>query len=246
MSEPRFSTSTVIMVVAIVGAAAFAAGRTTSSSSSTVAHTTSASAEAPAPVGEQPLPVGHPAVASSGDQQLPVGHPPVAPSGPNAPAFDPAMMGAGAGAGKAETELSWKTPSRWESVPNASSMRLATYRVPRAAGDTADAEVSVMQAGGAVDANVERWIGQFGEEGKRTAKRTTKKVGSLDVVLVEVEGTFDGGMGKDARSERAWALYGAIVSTPGMPHFFKMTGPTRSVKAAHAELDELVTSLSLR
>jgi hypothetical protein len=31
-----------------------------------------------------------------------------------------------------------------------------------------------------------------------------------------------------------------------MPHFFKMTGPAKSVRAARAELDELLASLAPR
>jgi hypothetical protein len=39
-------------------------------------------------------------------------------------------------------------------------------------------------------------------------------------------------------------MLGAIVETQGMPHFVKMTGPVKSVKAARAELDELLASIT--
>ena len=38
----------------------------------------------------------------------------------------------------------------------------------------------------------------------------------------------------------------AIVQTEGMRHFFKLTGPVKSVKAARAELDELLGSITLK
>ncbi|AKV00469.1 hypothetical protein AKJ09_07132 [Labilithrix luteola] len=235
----------VIMIATLVGAGAFAAGRSTSSAAPAVSQATIANADAPpmAPVG---APLGAPSMADN--QALPPGHPsiPDDPGGPNGPALDAKMLGGGAAGQPAQSELSWKAPPRWLSVPNTSSMRLATYKIPRAAGDTEDAELSVMQAGGSIDANISRWIDQFGEEGKRTAKRATTKAGALEVVMVDIEGTYGGGMSKDARPSSGWALYGAIVATPGMPHFFKMTGPTRTVKAAHAELDQLVASLATR
>lgn len=111
-------------------------------------------------------------------------------------------------------------------------MRLATYRVG------ADAEMAVSQAGGAVDANVDRWIGQFGPDAKKNAKVTTKNVSGLDVTILEIEGTF--------AAKEGWALLGAIVATPDMPHFFKLTGPAKTVKAARPELDELVGSLTTK
>jgi hypothetical protein len=120
-------------------------------------------------------------------------------------------------------------------------MRLATYRVPRAAGDTEDAELSVTQAGGSVGANADRWVGQFDAASQKTAKRSTRNVGTLTVTLVEVQGKFEGGMGKDGGA--GWALLGAIVETPGMPHFFKLTGPAKTVLAAHAEFDGMIGTL---
>lgn len=112
--------------------------------------------------------------------------------------------------------------------------------------------MAVSQAGGAVDANVERWISQFGPDAKRNAKVTTKKSAGLDVTIVEVEGTFGGGgmaMGPNPNAggsgaKEGWALLGAIIATPGMPHFFKLTGPAKTVKAARPELDELVGSIT--
>jgi hypothetical protein len=150
---------------------------------------------------------------------------------------------------KAEPGLVWKAPARWASAPNTSSMRIATYRVPRAPGDTADAELTVTQAGGSIDANAERWINQFDAASQKNARRSTRKVHGLDVTIVEVQGTASGGgmgMGGPPSDAGATALLGAIVATPDMPHFFKLTGPVKTVTAAHAEFDELIASVGAR
>lgn len=165
---------------------------------------------------------------------LPPGHPPVDPNTAEATTILPAP------AGGAESPLSWKVPAKWQTLPNPSTMRIATYRVGT------DAEMAVSQAGGAVDANVQRWIDQFGPDAKKNAKVTTKKVSGLDVTIVEVEGTFGGGMGPGSGGKEGWALLGAIVATPAMPHFFKLTGPAKTVKAARPELDELVGSITMK
>lgn len=217
----RFSLSTVLAVSAVVGAGAFAAGRSMHSDGappSTISSeppiTTATSMTTPTSTSTTPA--------------LPQGHPPVEGNGATPPPL--------AQAPSAESTIAWKVPAKWQVVPNASTMRLATYRVG------ADAEMAVSQAGGAIDANVERWIAQFGPEAKKNSKVTTKKVAGLDVTIVEVEGNYGGSMGAGAKE--GWALLGAIVATPGMPHFFKLLGPAKTVKAARPELDELVSSIT--
>lgn len=237
MSEPkRFSGSTLLVVSAIASAAAFAAGRSTSASSGSeiaseppIATTTSTSLSTASPM------------TTEATTALPPGHPPVASGAATTmlPSTAPGASGA-SGAPARETSLAWKVPARWQVVPNPSSMRLATYRVG------ADAEMAVSQAGGAIDANVDRWIGQFGPDAKKTAKVTTKKVAGLDVTIVDVEGTFGGGMSPTGDTKDGWALLGVIVATPDMPHFFKLTGPAKTVKAARADVDELVSSLAMK
>jgi hypothetical protein len=225
MTTVRLSLPTVFVLVAVVGAGAFAAGRSTSPP-----------AFSGAPPSPPPQPAGMTAAAFEADDSLPPGHPPMGTAPPAASIEPPAQA----------SSLSWKAPARWESVKSASSMRLATFRVPRTAGDNDDAELSIMQAGGSVDANVERWIGQFDAAGQKTAKRSNRRVGTLDVTIVEVQGTYSGGMGPNASSAAGWALYGAIVSTPDMPHFFKLTGPAKTVASARAEFDALIASLAQR
>jgi hypothetical protein len=228
----RISPATMLFVAALVGAGAFAAGRSTTSGTSsppTIAETTTHAADPSLPPGHPPM-AGHGGSASG----LPPGHPAVDDTSASTPAS------------AAESELSWKAPARWQSMPSTSSMRLATYRIPHAPGDAEDPELTVTQAGGSVDANAKRWVEQFDAAGQKTAKRSVRKVNGLEVTIVEVDGKYSGGMGRDTREEEGWSLVGAIVATPGMPHFFKLTGPTKSVKAARAELDELVSSFATR
>ena len=231
----KLSAPTVIVVAAVVGAAAFAVGRSTSTLTEPARPEPPMARElAQGPVDpNQELPPGHP---PTGD--LPPGH--TATSG--MPPGHPPMGGADPGAAQ-EGTLRWTAPARWQSVPSTSSMRLATRRVPKLAGDVEDPEIYVMQAGGSVDANVERWIGQFDEASRKTAKRSKRTVKGLAVTVLEVEGKFLGGMGPGKQEEEGWALLGAIVETPGSPYFFKMTGPKKSVQAARADFDALLSSL---
>jgi hypothetical protein len=226
----RVGLPTTILLVAVVGAGAFAAGRSMPAASppaivqpAFAATDLSSEADQDQDPDPETLPPGHPAVGAMGQ----------AASADEAPAA-------------ARSKVEWTAPARWQLVPSGSAMRIATYRVPRAPGDPADAELSIAQAGGSPEANAARWIGQFDQTGqKKTARQTTRKVGSLDVLVVEVQGTFSGGMGADGKAQPDWALLGAIVPTPGLPHFFKLTGPVKTVLAARGEFDAMIAKLSL-
>ena len=242
VNDIRLSVPSSLMVVAVVGAAAFAAGRMTERASAVITRT-EARAEEPMPQRadlEEP-PAGHPGTARPDNATpLPAGHPGIN-RGPGQ--ADPSAMDPGTAP---EPSLKWKAPPRWKLVPSASAMRIATYRIPRAPGDPADAELSIVRAGGTVPDNADRWVAQFDPVGQNGAKRTTRTVRALDVTIVEVNGTYSGGMTPGASAMSDWGLLGAIVATPDMPHFFKLTGPAKSVAAARAEFDEFVGSFAAR
>jgi hypothetical protein len=158
------------------------------------------------------------------------------------------MPGPTAGANAAQrgpTDVGYDVPETWQKVDNPSPMRKATFKIPRAEGDPEDAEMSVTQAGGSVEQNVNRWSGQF-EQGKDDkSARQEKTIGDLKVTVVEVHGTFNGsGMpgAAPAGPKPKWALLGAIVETQGQLTFFKLTGPEKTINAAKPAFDKFVDS----
>jgi hypothetical protein len=227
MKEIRINLPTLVLLLAVAIGGAFAAGSALPTSAAVPVAATHVAVER-GPEEEQ--------------EQLPPGHPPVDDS-----TSDPtgAIGNMGDNPTGQEPSLEWKAPPRWQLVPNTSTMRLATYRVPHAPGDAVDAELAITRAGGSADANAERWIHQFDEAGQKTSKRTTRSVGLAEVAIVEARGAYSGGMGKEGSSQPGWALIGAIVPSPGMPYFFKLTGPAKSVFAARGEFDALIGSLAL-
>jgi hypothetical protein len=128
-------------------------------------------------------------------------------------------------------------------------MRVAEYVVPRAAGDVADAECTVITfgptQGGSVSDNVDRWVRQFNPlSGAPT--RAARRVGGMDVTRVEVAGSYHPmavpGAPASSATEPGARLVGAIVEAPSGLWFFKLTGPDATVRAAASELDALVDS----
>jgi hypothetical protein len=226
MTNVRLSLPAVIAIVVIASAAAFAAGRSFSPAQETASPVHEAPPQHQPDPGE--LPPGHPPAGGTG--AMPPGHPPI---------DDPMSKSAPPSTAAAEGSYKWTVPSRWKEAPNASAMRLATYKIP---GPDGEAEVSVSQAGGSIEANATRWIGQFDSASQKSAKQSTKKIAGFDVTIVEVQGNYTGGMSGDGGANMA--LLGAIIATPGMAHFFKITGPVKTVTGARAELDQLLASFA--
>jgi hypothetical protein len=214
---------TLVVVGVIAAAGIFAATR-------------SPDAAPPAPVAQQPTVQQQPAAATSA---LPPGHPPVG----DMPAGHPQIPGAAPNAEKPQAAVTWTAPARWEAVPHMSAMRIATYRIPKVAGDVEDGELSITRAGGDVEQNALRWIGQFDEPSRAKATRSTKTINNMKVHFVDVDGAYTTMKGD---LEQGFALAGAIVESPQGLHFFKLTGPTKTVKAARAELDALVATVKPR
>jgi len=173
---------------------------------------------------------------------LPPNHPPIgAGMPPNHPPIGAGMsaQGSAPAADDEPAALAWKKPAAWDDAPNVSSMRLATYRVP------GGAEVSVSRAGGNTEANIQRWVGQFDPVGHEA--RAEKTSHGVHVITVDLAGTYVGGgmaMGAEAQARPDWAMVAAIAQGPGLPYFFKMTGPAAAVRAARAAFDHLVDSIA--
>jgi len=117
-------------------------------------------------------------------------------------------------------------------------MRVATYRVPRASGDKEDAELAIFHFGGGqggdVEANLRRWESQFTDE-KGEAKRTDRDVNGLKAHVLEIEsGTYTAMAmmpGQSSSPKSDYGMLATVVETPIGSYFFKMTGPSKTVKS---------------
>jgi len=104
--------------------------------------------------------------------------------------------------------------------------------------------MTVMGAGGGVQANVDRWYGQFtqpdGSATKDKASTKTLKLAGSTVTLVDVSGTYKdspGGpfAGGKTVDRPGYRMLAAIVETPAsQSYFLKFYGPAATV-AKHAD-----------
>jgi hypothetical protein len=129
-------------------------------------------------------------------------------------------------------------------------MRRAQYRIP---GPGGPAECAVFYfgpgQGGDAKSNAARWASQFhgadGGPAGDAVKTREIKVGDIPVVLVEVTGTYAGGMGSGPSGpERPnYMLLGAIAQGPDANWFFRATGPRATLETQRAAFDGLIRSL---
>ena len=130
-------------------------------------------------------------------------------------------------------------------------MRAATYAVAAAPGDTAGAECVVYffgaGQGGSVEANIERWKGQFTSAGKPASAVVSRRtVHGVAMTTIDVAGEYSGLGGPMAASKPVpgYRLLGAIVEGPGGNIFIKFAGPTKTVAANTAKYNLLLSSFS--
>lgn len=129
-------------------------------------------------------------------------------------------------------------PNAWTPTQPSSSMRVAQFALPAAAG----AEGGELAAfffptgqGGSQEANIERWVSQFSaSDGKPvTPKISTSKSGDTSVTLVELQGTYARGVGMGPAGEAKpnQTLLVALIETPVGRITLQGYGPNKTIAA---------------
>ena len=156
-----------------------------------------------------------------------------------------AVLGEGKGSAAG---LQWSVPKRWQDQ-GARQMRVASYSIPAAQGDSEPADCGVYyfgsSQGGSVDANIDRWVGQF--ETGAPPSRSDREVNGMKVTMVQIAGTYlapAGPMMQSTGKKDNYRLLGAIVEGPQGSVFFKLTGPAKTVGECEGEFNAMIESLS--
>lgn len=146
-------------------------------------------------------------------------------------------------------DLRSTTPGSWKKETPEGSFRAYQFRLPRAEGDDADAQLVVFRnIGGSAKQNVERWKEQFtppkGKTIEDVAKVTELKVGGLPASYLDIEGTFlDGRPGSPVKTPRpGYRMLAVQIEGPESPHHIKLTGPAATVEKHKKEFDDWLKS----
>ena len=137
------------------------------------------------------------------------------------------------------------SPQGWTDEEPSNPMRLRQWRAP---GEV-ECALFHFAGGGDVEANVERWLGQFeapdGSPSVSGAQRMTIEVSGVVAHLVRVTGTYitrDPPMSGEITRHPEYGLFGVVFDVSPDPYFLKCVGPALSMESQAAQVSELVDS----
>ena len=150
--------------------------------------------------------------------------------------------------------LKFDAPAGWASKTPSSSNRLAEFTLPKVASDPEDGTLTVYyfgNQGGSVQANIDRWIGQFAQADGRASKDVAKTTSlesktGLKITLLDVSGTYVAEVTPGSTehfNKPGFRQLAAVVDTPNGPHFVKVVGPAATVAKWEGSVMSFLKSL---
>ena len=156
--------------------------------------------------------------------------------------------------GLADDRIQMKVPVTWvRKQPRVKIIELE-FSIPKVEDDQRDGRLTVMAAGGSLQQNVNRWLGQFrdarpkkGADGD-VAQRL--KAGGNTIHLVDISGTYQDRRGPFAPAtlREGYRMLGAIIETAKLGqtfYFCKFYGPQATVAANEKRFMKMLESLEI-
>ena len=147
-------------------------------------------------------------------------------------------------------ELSY--PVSWKKTEPASRIVEFEIAVPMAEGDEKDGRLTIMGAGGSIEANIDRWKGQFSQEDGSSTSDHTKvdeiEVDGVKVHMVDITGTFRDQRGPVAPAvqREGYRMLAAIVETDVAGNYFlKLYGPAKTIAENEERFKDFVNSIKV-
>lgn len=153
----------------------------------------------------------------------------------------------------ADGAISLQAPGTWVKKKPATRIVEVEFAVPKVEGDSADGRLTIMQAGGSVEDNIGRWIGQFTQtDNKPTRDRAViaeEEIAGQTVHTVDISGTYADRRGPFApavQREDYRMLAAIVVTKENGQQFIKLYGPRKTIAANEKSFNEFVKSLKVK
>jgi hypothetical protein len=150
----------------------------------------------------------------------------------------------------AEGTIQFTVPGVWEQVKPQSNVIDVEIKIARLEKDQPDGRLTISGAGGTIEANLERWKGQFSEN-TVDPKLEIKSIAGQRVFLIDLTGTFvdapGGPFSNTPKVERKdYRMLGAIIQTSKQGNYFlKFYGPKKLIDDNQKFFQEMIDSLKV-
>ncbi|HMO15565.1 MAG TPA: hypothetical protein PKD64_16040 [Pirellulaceae bacterium] len=119
------------------------------------------------------------------------------------------------------------------------------------AGKLEDGRLTIMQSGGGVEGNIQRWYGQFeqkdGSSTEDVAKVEELEIDGLPVHWIDISGSYKGGPGSTGEVSENFRMLGAIIETKkNGDYYLKFYGPAEIIEVHYDRFKSFVKSLQAK
>ena len=145
-------------------------------------------------------------------------------------------------------KLQLTIPDGWPKKKPQNNIIEYEFAAPKVDPDETDGRVTLMGAGGSIEANLERWTGQFEtpDGGAVKPKLTQQKLAGCDVHLLDISGTYKDKppfSGTEVKRP-GYRMLAAIISSKDQGNYFiKLYGPQKTVSENEKAFARMIDSL---
>ncbi len=130
-------------------------------------------------------------------------------------------------------------PAGWQEQPPKSQFVLGEFTI---SGEGGPARLTLSSAGGGIEANLERWQGQFSRGPNDPEPRQSEiTFDGQKGTLIELAGTYTD-MFSGGNPNKSWRMLGVAVPLGPTNYFVKLTGPQATVTAQRDSFIKFVES----
>ncbi|QDT27061.1 hypothetical protein Enr10x_23750 [Gimesia panareensis] len=138
--------------------------------------------------------------------------------------------------------IQFEVPAGWKQVPLSPAQRgmiSASFQIPEA-GD--GVRLTLSSVGGGVEANLERWRGQFQLPPGEKPIQKTIRVDGVETIWLDLRGTFDTGPSLRGAAESGMRMIGVAIPRSPRDFYLKLTGPREQLLKAEPEFEAFLKS----
>ncbi|WP_339732591.1 hypothetical protein [uncultured Gimesia sp.] len=138
--------------------------------------------------------------------------------------------------------IQFQVPVGWEQAaltPAQRGMISASFKIPQA-GD--GVKLTLSSVGGGIDANIQRWKGQFHLPPGEAPLQETIRVDHVDAIWLDLRGTFDSGPAINSGVASDMRMIGVAIPRSPRDFYLKLTGPREQLLKAEEGFREFVKS----